>query len=324
MNNILSKLSLYSALSKHWLKMLGGKSYWHVPQDTGKCFVPGQLSGYYNDLSHKKEWHGLVDANGIPLNTNPKGETFYFPMTLFQKALGHWDTWLLSGCKSAFDYEEFLKIAQWAVETQNLLGGWETWKSYGLLSALPYSAMSQGEGISVLTRAFSVTQDKVYLKTAWQALTFLLTPVEEGGTSRYVSEGLVLEEFPSNITVKTVLNGWVFALYGLYDFILIENDPDIQKAFDDCLKALMVYLPKFNAGFWSFYDTNGSIASPFYHQLHINQLKTLELTFPEHRNIFAQTRKTFEEQNSSDINQMRAVLLKGYQKVCNPPEAVLQ
>jgi heparosan-N-sulfate-glucuronate 5-epimerase len=306
-----------------WARMLAGKSYWHLDQGLGKRFVPGELSGYYNDLSEKVRWNGPVDAEGLPLEYTQSGEPVYHPTILFQKALGHWDFWLSGERQEAGHYEAFLRLADWAQYAQDECGGWRTLPAFQVHYDSPYSCISQGEGISLLVRAFSVTGDGSYLKCARQALGPLLTPVDEEGTLRRVPAGLVLEEYPLR-TGNTVLNGWIFGLYGLYDFLLVEESQEIQEALEANLNALIAYLPRYDAGFWSLYNASGALASPFYHRLHIAQLRALELTFPEHAKAFAKSRATFERQLASRSNRMRAMFLKAYQKLRYPPEVVLR
>jgi heparosan-N-sulfate-glucuronate 5-epimerase len=260
------RVGIYLRMARRYGKMLAGKSYAHRDQGLGKHFVPGHLSGYYNDLSSKTEWH-LVDHAGLPLVRLPSGKHVYHPIMLLQKALGHWDNWLSSEPQSAQHWTSFLQIARWALDSQDDNGGWETWSCLGRTNALPYSAMTQGQAMSVLVRAFSVTREEAYLEGARRALAPMLMPVEEGGTSWLTSDGLILEEMPFRIP-NTVLNGWVFALYGLYDFTLADDSPATREVLESTLSALLARLYMYDAKFWSFYDTSGTIASPFYHRLH--------------------------------------------------------
>lgn len=85
----------------------------------------------------------------------------------------------------------------------------------------------------------------------------------------------------------------------------------------------MVYLPSYNAGYWSFYDLVGTVASTFYHRLHIAQLHALELAFPEHAETFRSVRQDFSRQLKSILCRARAVGVKIYQKLTQPPEVVL-
>ena len=96
---------------RHWSSMFAGTSYYHLPQKLGRAFVPGELKGYFNDLTGKTDWKGKIDQNGFPFNTLTNGDPVYFPILLCQKALGHWDRWLLQSDKD--HRKQFLKIAEW-------------------------------------------------------------------------------------------------------------------------------------------------------------------------------------------------------------------
>jgi hypothetical protein len=181
--------------------------------------------------------------------------------------------------------------------------------------------MIQGEAVSVLVRAFSATGDDAYLEGARRALSPMLLPIKKGGTSWLTSEGLILEEVPFRVP-KTILNGWIFALYGLYDFTIADDSQDAQEALEATLSALLARLQMYDAQFWSFYDTSGTLASPFYHRLHIAQLEALELSYPEYAGRFRELRDTFQGQLASRLNVARALALKGYQKLRHPPQGL--
>ena len=316
------RASLYLRMANRYGKMLAGNSYAHRHQRLGQHFVPGRLAGYYNDLSHKTEWQGSVDHAGLPLLRAPGGKRVHHPIVLFQKALGHWDSWLGSQERqSAQHWRSFLQIARWALDSQDGNGGWETWSRLGISGALPYSAMAQAEAISVLVRAFSVTGEEAYLQGARRALSPMLVPIEKGGTSWLASEGLILEEIPFRVP-KTILNGWIFALYGLYDLTIADDSSDAREALEATLSALLARLHMYDAGFWSYYDTSGTLASPFYHRLHIAQLEALELSHPEHAGRFRKQRETFQIQLASRLGVARAVVLKSCQKLRRPPEGL--
>jgi heparosan-N-sulfate-glucuronate 5-epimerase len=313
------RVSLYLRLTRRYGKMFARKGYAHRDQDLGKHFMPGRLEGYYNDLSGKIDWPGLVDRAGLPVVRAPSGKYVHHPIPLLQKALGHWEAWLSSGRQNTQQRTSFLQIARWVLNNQDENGGWETWTRLGIKGALPYSAMAQGEAISVLVRAYSVIKEEAYLEGARRALTPMLTPIEKGGTSWLTSEGLVLEEIPFR-TPKTILNGWIFALYGLYDLTIADDSLEARRGLENTLNALLASLHKYDAGFWSFYDTSNTLAGPFYHRLHISQLEALELSYPEHARRFRALRETFQEQLASRPNVARALTLKSYQKLRRPPE----
>lgn len=97
--------------------MLAGKSYYHQPQRLGKLFHPGDIAGYFNDLTGKACWSGHVDGEGVPVNVLADGRRVYFATTIVQKALGHWDKWLLTS--DAAEKEEFLKLCRWPLSRQD-------------------------------------------------------------------------------------------------------------------------------------------------------------------------------------------------------------
>ena len=314
-------MARWDRLAAHWIRMALGRSYYHVPQGLGKAFAPDRLEGYFNDLTAKTAWPGPVDKSGIPLNVTDARKKVYFATTIIQKALGHWDMWIIS--KHSAEKELFLKLCDWLVENQDMRGGWPLWPQLGFDFPSPYSAMSQGEAISALVRAWSITQERNYLKAANRALDILAHDISKKGTRRHVPEGSILEEVPSS-RLSGVLNGWIFALFGVYDYFLAQKDPRARDLLEETIGALVAYLPQYNTGCWSYYDLTGTLASPFYHRLHIAQLEALELAFPEHAKIFRQTREVWARQLNAPLCKARAIAVKAFQKLRNPPEAMLK
>ncbi len=311
----------YKALFGHWFRMFGGRSYWHAAYGLSPLFKPGELQDYYRDYSSKAEWNGTVDHQGLPLVQEPNGKPFHHPILLAQKALGHWSCWLQSSKNEEKHREKFLQLARWFVASQEPQGAWKLLSMQKPVYTVPYSALAQGQAISVLVRAFVETLDTAYKEAARRGVQFMLQSLQEGGTCRAVTEGLILEEYPRHVP-NSVLNGWISALYGLYDWLILAEGPDDTKVLDVTLGTLVKYLPKYNAGYWSCYDLSGSIASPYYHSVHITQLAALEKTFPHYSAQFQVIRKQFERQKNSSFCFARACVCKGIQKVRNPPETV--
>jgi heparosan-N-sulfate-glucuronate 5-epimerase len=307
---------------RHWWNMLTGNSYWHVPQGLGLTFTPGKLEGYFNDLTRKTLWKGKVDSEGLPLVDTADARNVYFPTVLFHKALGHWDRWLLSGRNDAQHLKSFLTVAEWAVLSQDKAGGWPISALLRMDLASPYSAMTQGQGISILVRAYAARRGPHFLEAAHKSCQLMLRPIARGGTSREIAEGLVLEEFPL-LLPDTVLNGWIYALYGLYDLLVAGGEAEVEQQLNLTLEALVALLPCFKCSFWSQYDLAGNLASPFYHRLHIAQLRALERSFPD---IFAfsSIRAEFEGQMASWTNEARVVLVKGWQKLRRWPDPLVR
>jgi heparosan-N-sulfate-glucuronate 5-epimerase len=281
----------------------------YVSQPPGRNFRPGQLGGYYNDLSQK-----ALQQRG-DLGERPAGEN---PVNIAQTCLGFHELWLTS---EQNDYlQSSIRLADWLVAHQRD-GRWVfdfSWY-YGLKP--PWiSAMAQGEGISALLRVHKATGDKRYLEAARAALDPFRQEVQTGGVRVSMGKGQVFfEEYPSD-PPSHVLNGFVFALWGLYDYALYMRDDEVEELFRAGLRTLVALLPEYDLGYWSAYDLFPFkirfVAHPFYHQLHIAQLEALfQLTG---RTIFRDTARSWESYRRSRISRWRraghAVLFKVYSR----------
>ena len=72
-------INLYNI--KKWLKMLTGKSIYHVNQDLGKQFIPGELRGYFNNMTEKvTKAPELLNSETLPTLKIQSGEEVYFPV----------------------------------------------------------------------------------------------------------------------------------------------------------------------------------------------------------------------------------------------------
>ena len=301
-----------------WIRILTGRSYYHQPQRLGKAFKPGSLAGYFNDLTAKTQWTGETDNEGIPLCILADKRKVYFATTIVQKALGHWDLWLLG--QGDFHREEFLKLCYWLLDRQDDQGGWPLWTTMNLPFASPYSAMTQGECISAFARAWKLTGKADFKTGALRALELMQKPIEEGGTAVFEETELFLEEMPS-VPRSSILNGWVFALFGLYDFWLAFDNTNALDLFRQSVSTLKRHLQEYDTGYWSRYDVQGRLASSFYHDLHIHQLDALAMVDNDH--ILVEVRNRWVQYYQRRSNRMRAFLVKAKQKLREPGEAVI-
>lgn len=291
---------------RKWYKMLTGKNILHVNQGMGQCFSPGRVNGYFNDLTEKvlKEPE-LLHTKKLPVVKAESGENITFPVAIFQYGLGAYDLFLQTGRNEYLD--KFNQCVKWAMENQLENGAWNNF--FFMFPKQPYGAMCQGESVSLLLRAFENTGDTIYFNAAKRAIDFMLTAVENGDTAKYMGDDLVLLECTHK---PAVLNGWIFALFGLYDFTLVSDDKEYYTLLERTLKTLKKTLPRFDCGYWSMYDDGGMIASPFYHSLHIAQMEALyKITGNA---LFEQYRQRWLKDRSSKLKKARAFLKKAYQK----------
>lgn len=298
-----------------WARYATGASYQHKPQNEGTRFVPGAIEGYFNDLRAKADFTGEMREE-VPVVKTDTAEAFFFPIVIFQWGLANWDLWLDSGRNDNLRRANVLAAARWAARAIDAQGGWLCWTGLVRPVTSNYSAMAQGEGASLLVRAHEIEPEEGYLALAERAIAFMLTP----GPQQLVrdwGDWKSLEEYPGN-AMPAVLNGWCFALMGLEELSLVAPNQELCQARATYAEGLAKALPRFDTGYWSTYDLGGNLASPFYHNLHIAQLRSLARVFPEHASRFLEAADRFDRYRNSRICTLRAVGVKVVQKLLQP------
>lgn len=288
--------------------MLSGKSVLHVNQSLGRCFRVNEIAGYYNDMTEKvsMEPH-LLDTNQLPHTQQPDGRSIIFPVAVFQYALGCYDLFLLT--KDERYRIKFWQCVDWTYIHQDQMGRWDNFSF--VYPNNPYGAMAQGEAVSVLVRAYKETGDAKYLSAAKFGIDFMLQSISDGGTTRYAKGEIIFLEYTH---LPAVLNGWIFAWFGLYDYVLASKDHDYYyNILNLACNSLMQYLPKFRNNYWSKYDLDYRIASPFYHNLHIAQMEAMfQLTG---KSIFDSYATLWRKQQKNILCKSLAFCKKAMQKI---------
>lgn len=225
--------------------------------------------------------HGTLDQKGIPFNAQTGiYPAVYHPTTISQYALAQWNIYLTTNneaCKEAF-----LLQADWIVAHEQRagdnVGRWPIpFPAYVYNTPDSWlSALTQGSIISVLVRAYRLTTCESYLQVASRAVrTFELDIHDNGVNTSVGSDGLFFEEVAS-YPATHILNGYIFALFGLYDYVSLTKDIHIEQLITKSLVTLHTFIDKFDTGYWSRYDLHfRHLATPFYHALHIVLLQAL-------------------------------------------------
>lgn len=258
-------ISLYKI--KKWIKMISGNSISHVNQGFGKIYSVDEIKGYYNDLTEKVTKRPDLN-DSVPISSVDTGEKIYFSIEIFQYGLGSCDLYYLTN-----DNVYLTKIkaaAKWAVENQDEQGRWNTFSYEN--PAMPYSSMAQAEGISLLIRAKHLLNSPEYDATIHRAFEYMIKPIEDGGTTKYVDDKVYFYECPAD---PLILNGWFFSIWGLWDYVKEYKDSKAEDILHKTLNTLENTLPKYDLGYWSKYEDGKRISSPFYHSLHIAQLNVM-------------------------------------------------
>jgi hypothetical protein len=109
-----------------------------------------------------------------------------------------------------------------------------------------------------------------------------------------------------------VLNGAIFALFGLHDVATALDDDTARGDLLEGLEMLEEALPRWDTGWWSLYDLHPhpvpNVASSAYHALHISQLRALLAIAP--RPMFKRTLDRFERYSHSRLNRARVLAAK--------------
>lgn len=291
---------------KKWFLMLTGRSILHVNQELGRHFSATELKGYYNNLTEKvTRLPNLLDSEELPTSPDDSGGQILFPVAIFQYGLGAYDLYLESEESDCRFLRKFMQCAEWALNKQEPSGAWTNF--FFRYPQHPYGAMAQGEGASLLLRAYVQTGEERFLAAARKAIDFMLKPLGEGGTI----DGDILLEYTH---LPAVMNGWIFAWWGLYDYVLATHDEGCYKdKLEKSCKVLENRLSAFSNSYWSMYDLAGHIASPFYHHLHIAQMQAMyQLTGHD---IFKQYAERWQHNETSRMAHARAFVKKAWQKV---------
>lgn len=290
---------------KKWFNMVRGNSVYHVNQDEGKYYSKNDIKGYYNNLTEKVSRFG-EEGLTIPKVKVDSGEEVYLPTAVFQYGLGAYDLFLGSG--EPIMLQRTMTCADWAVNNQDENGGWKTFEFENKKE--PYSSMTQGEGVSLLLRAFREDNNPKYFEAAKKAVYFMIKPISDGGTALFDEENVYLYEYTYE---PLILNGWIFSFWGLWDYCLECHDETIADIRDRTLASLVHKLPEFDIGYWSKYEDGKRICSPFYHNLHIAQLNVMyDLTGEK---VFKEYAKKWKEYTESWFKRSRAFVKKATQKI---------
>jgi hypothetical protein len=98
----------------------------------------------------------------------------------------------------------------------------------------------------------------------------MVRPMQDGGTSSSQNGRVRFHEVCSE-DHQVVLNGWIYAIFGLLDFQRHTGRDDVAAVYDQTLATPEADLPRYILpDGWSVYDSLGRVASPFYHSLHIH------------------------------------------------------
>jgi hypothetical protein len=156
------------------------------------------------------------------------------------------------------------------------------------LKAPWHSAMAQGVAASFATRLYEATHEKRYLTFATQFINCLRTRLSYKDlptsdlfvTFQDKANYFWLEEYAGNNAPMQVINGHIFAIFGLYDYWKVTQDAEVASLIKEAATTIDHYFPNFrNPGGVSWYgirvQDNPLAMSKKYHMIVTAQLKVL-------------------------------------------------
>jgi hypothetical protein len=331
---IVQRLHYYNRIFSAYLT--SGKSqltFWHDTPEENLGAIIDALGEYYMSFSQKAHYTAHLDDAGIPmLDYRGNIGLQYNPIAISQWGLGNYNLSRKNQRSQDQSLEEnqrykkgFLAASDWLVShlEQNSSGVWVwnhyfDWEYRDTLKAPWYSGLAQGQGISLLVRAYAETGKAEYLDSARRTFDSFLKSTAEGGVVfRDEQQRTWVEEYivfpPTHI-----LNGFIWGVWGILDYFLTTKDGKAEKLFEQVVHTLLANLHKYDLGFWSLYEQSGNrlpmLASPFYHNLHIVQLRVMyRLTGQK---LFADFADRWQAYANHWSNRARALCYKSVFKLC--------
>lgn len=240
---------------------------------------PVILQEYFLESDNQREeWdfkasNTYLDDQGV-IKKFIKGDNYYHPVVICQYALLNYTKWINS--KSKVFFNKFIRQADWLVENQNKkkVGSLEFGVWYydfdfpsGGMKAPWVSAMAQGQAISVLSRAYETTKEDRYLKAVDLALNSFEIDISQGGVRYLKDNNVYYEEYPPTNPTKNILtsknikgqseqtlNGFIFSLWGLFDFFKLTGSEKAKTLFEEGVITLKRNIKKYDLGYYSAYD----------------------------------------------------------------------
>ena len=303
-------------------------TFWHEVPEMNSRATTGRLGEYYMSFREKADYSGHYDAAGIPmLDYRGVIGLQYNPIAIAQWGLANYNRFCESGDQAR--WQKTLHAADWLTANleQNAYGLWVwnhhfDWEYRDTLRAPWYSGLAQAQGVSLLLRAHAHSSDEKYQRATDKAFVALTRPIAEGGV---LLEDEKLEDEKKDLWIEEylvhppthILNGFMWALWGVFDFWRAREDVSAQGIFDRGVDTLVRNLDRFDTGYWSLYEQSGTrlkmLASPFYHRLHIVQLRVMSKLTGDAR--FATVAERWEGYARARSNRTRALVGKSVFKL---------
>ncbi|WP_448003839.1 D-glucuronyl C5-epimerase family protein [Agromyces bauzanensis] len=233
-----------------------------------------------------------VDDTGVAVYRDPStGEPAEHPIVYAQYAIAALLEWEETGDDEWLEAVE--RNAQELVDVHvERDGAWWfqydwNWTYYERTLTAPWwSGMAQGEALAVFSRLAVIRPENPFWREAADHTfaSFLQRDTGDGKPWSTLIDGdhLWFEEYAGDQPPLLVMNGHVFAIYGLFEYFVLTGDETVAAYIDGGATTILESMPLFRAeGGVSYYCSQADYCrSPdwqnqSYHPIHISQLRTL-------------------------------------------------
>ncbi len=236
------------------------------------------LGTYYQDFTPAITHIGNgifshFDENGIPF-LGSKENPNYAPVLIIQYGIVCHD-FILRGEDIDANKQRMNTCLTWLEQNKTSFHDSIVWRSKATKQQydLPQgwiSGMYQGQAISLYLRVHQLLGKEEYLETAKLIFNSFQYGYEEGGFKRIDENGyLWFEEYPTSIP-SYVLNGFIYSIFGIYDFYRVTKDEKALALWNECLDTLKTNLHKYDVWYWSVYDQLKEQLVSYYYQKNVH------------------------------------------------------
>jgi hypothetical protein len=202
-----------------------------------------------------------------------------YPVTIASSADKHYRYFKRTGDPDHL--EKFFNNLEWLIENRR-----ETDEFVVFPSSFEYpsysckegwvSSMAQGFALKNLVHAYEITEDEGYLILARKVLKSYKVEIEDGGVL-YVDPEEGGNWYAEYACAKPpmVLNGFWYALDGLYYYSNFTGDAEAEELYESGVEELLRHISEYDSGSWTYYDLERYPSDETYHALHIEVMENL-------------------------------------------------
>jgi len=318
----MKKLSYFSRIiDAYILKKTSQLTFWHGKPEINSNADYKSIGEFYQLFEYKAYFNGDFDDNGVILldyHGNVGKQRYHIAIS--QYGLACYNQYKRTNNSKWFN--RFMAQVNWHEKNlkKNNKGIYLfyadfDWDYHGIVKAPWASGLAQGNALSLFVRAYTETQDKKYLDICEKLFESMITEIKDGGVLNKDGNNYWIEEMLAS--PKHILNGFMWAIMGIYDYYLLTKNKKVKIWFDRFINTVKNNLNIFDTGYWSLYELSNSrvpmFASIFYHSLHIVQLKILyNMTGDNIFNIYAEKWNRYMEKK---LNRYYSQIIKSIFKI---------